>query len=882
VLALHAVAFAVGGGGLGKAYARVLAGDPKGAPPPQVDPITGDVEITYRYPAYMKREPKTLSGTGGEIRAPKGTEVLLATRADRPVKAAELAIALEADPGRQGEAPPLKRFALQVTGERDLAVRFVVEEGGSYRFRFLDGRGRLVVEGPPVPIAIEPDAFPQIAIEAPERELEVDADEVVQVSWTAEDDFGIADVTLVVKPPAGEEQRRPIRKGGTLRRDGGTVDLPVAPLGLAEGERFSYFLEASDTDTVSGPKKAASETHTVKIYSEAEHRRQVLERARQVYEELVALLGDRLDVFSQGPVGTAERFPLAQALDGRARGLHESMRQTARDLRRDPAGPREVAAALSNVSGSLRIAEQRLSSARVPVAQALRVRIRPDLSLLRAMGAFDDALDRELEKGILYLEQLLDKRRAEDLVRLAKDLASRRRDLAGLMEKYREAPSEVGKQQLLAQIQRMKERVRDLLQRMAELSKGFNDEHMNEEALAEMARSQDLMSGLDEVEKKLAAGDLEGAMKALDQMANAMDRMVAGLQRTAGIPDEKAQALMKEMLAFKEDLEKVEKEQARTAAETDRIRADYRKKVSDRMKDAEAELERLGKLAEQARQEVEETQPGVTMRAEPEFELSRESLKDLERALAMKELEGANEAAMRAQPMVDRLAMLLEEDAQLAERIPPLAGKDPRRISDAHRKAQAAAPKVREIRERLGRMFPDPRSVLGQDEQRKLGELSQRQQELEKKAGDLQGKLQELAQKAPIFPPSADGQLGESRSHMNEAARQLDGRNPQRGHGEQELAMDALSRFRKGLEEAAKQQGQGGGGGPGFPFPFAESGGEQQGDGSDPSREKVKIPGAEAHRVPEEFRKDLLEAMKQGAPERYRSEVQRYYEELVK
>ena len=48
------------------------------------------------------------------------------------------------------------------------------------------------------------------------------------------------------------------------------------------------------------------------------------------------------------------------------------------------------------------------------------------------------------------------------------------------------------------------------------------------------------------------------------------------------------------------------------------------------------------------------------------------------------------------------------------------------------------------------------------------------------------------------------------------------------------------------------------------------------------SREKVKIPGAEAHRVPEEFRKDLLDAMKQGAPERYRSEVQRYYEELVK
>jgi hypothetical protein len=95
--------------------------------------------------------------------------------------------------------------------------------------------------------------------------------------------------------------------------------------------------------------------------------------------------------------------------------------------------------------------------------------------------------------------------------------------------------------------------------------------------------------------------------------------------------------------------------------------------------------------------------------------------------------------------------------------------------------------------------------------------------------------------------------------------------------------MDALARFRKGLEDATKNMQPGGGGG-GFPYPFAsnDSGEGQGGEGFDPSREKVKIPGAEAHKVPEAFRKDLLEAMKQGTPERYRPDVQRYYEELVK
>ena len=64
------------------------------------------------------------------------------------------------------------------------------------------------------------------------------------------------------------------------------------------------------------------------------------------------------------------------------------------------------------------------------------------------MDELDDGLDRELEKDVLYLEQLFDKRRAEDLVRMAKDLASRRRELASLLEKYKQAPSEQAKKDL--------------------------------------------------------------------------------------------------------------------------------------------------------------------------------------------------------------------------------------------------------------------------------------------------------------------------------------------------------------------------------------------------------------------------------------------------
>src|SRR6185503_14926068 len=44
----------------------------------------------------------------------------------------------------------------------------------------------------------------------------------------------------------------------------------------------------------------------------------------------------------------------------------------------------------------------------------------------------------------------------------------------------------------------------------------------------------------------------------------------------------------------------------------------------------------------------------------------------------------------------------------------------------------------------------------------------------------------------------------------------------------------------------------------------------------------VRIPGSDESSAPRAWRQELLDAMKEKAPERYRDEVRRYYEELVK
>jgi hypothetical protein len=52
-------------------------------------------------------------------------------------------------------------------------------------------------------------------------------------------------------------------------------------------------------------------------------------------------------------------------------------------------------------------------------------------------------------------------------------------------------------------------------------------------------------------------------------------------------------------------------------------------------------------------------------------------------------------------------------------------------------------------------------------------------------------------------------------------------------------------------------------------------GGKQQ-------RDPVRIPGADESAAPRAWRQELLDAMKEKAPERYRDDVRRYYEELVR
>src|SRR5262249_50772003 len=147
------------------------------------EPITGELELLYQYPAYTGLAPRTVTSPG-DLAGPKGTVVQLRTRADRTVSGASLALS-------SGSVVPLR-----VEHGRDLSGSVVLQATGTYSVLFTGRGGREIARGPEFPISVEADAPPQVSILLPGAELEIDPEQEVSLRWEASADYELSVVPL--------------------------------------------------------------------------------------------------------------------------------------------------------------------------------------------------------------------------------------------------------------------------------------------------------------------------------------------------------------------------------------------------------------------------------------------------------------------------------------------------------------------------------------------------------------------------------------------------------------------------------------------------------------------------------------------------------------
>jgi uncharacterized protein YoxC len=880
-LVAHALLFAFGGPHVRDGYAFLVGRLASTAPLFAPEPIAGDVTLIYRYPAHMSRSPKTIPSSDGDISAPKGTIVSLTARADRDVVQAS---AVLTTPGQ-----PPKVVPLEVKG-RALSGQILIEQAGAWRFRYSKASGSTVAEGPDRPVAIEADNVPDVRLTKPAQEIEVGGQESVPLAWSVTDDYGLRNIDLVWNTGKGvPEQRRKLAEftnaKETPRRDSSTFSWAINELGFSPGDRITFRLEAFDNDTVSGGttgKKGVSDSRVLKIFSETEHHSEVLKQAQEQWEKLVGGLGDRLEEPSCGASGEKTKGPWAantRSKDGMMTALALDMRSLAKKLNDDKHAPPEIGRALAHVGARLASSVEATSDAReslIHYPQAMRV------------NEFQAVLRSEVkeeESGVLYLEDLMDRRRLLDLAQLTRELKDGRKELADLVKQYKDAPTEENKRKILAQVQRLKERMSEIRKRMQELAREIQDEHLNAEAQALMEQGNDFMSKLDELQKDLSKGSGDEALKAVQDLEKQLDDMEKKFEDGAGETDEETKKLGQELQQLASDFMDLQGDQAQLKKETDDLRAKEKQAVEEKAKKlgqefVDKERERIKK----ARAELGNVDPKVAERLSEDEALQgvQDRLNQLDRALQAKDFDEAGEQAQLALRGAEQVRQRLtaERDFMPQRR---RATQDPGAVSSSADHAEKANTPIQQIADDLDKLMQSAQPNLSEGEKQKMKELGQRQASVQKRTQEMGEKLDKMGQQMPIVGPGQTQLLKDAAESMAGAKGSLGKNNPRGASSQQGDALEKMSKFAQSM----RQQKGGSGGGGGMPMPFGTEGddsgeGDQEGSGGGPRNEKVEIPTADQSHAPAEFRKDILDAMKDKSPEKYKDRVKGYYEELVK
>src|SRR5690606_35789449 len=112
---------------------------------------------------------------------------------------------------------------------------------------------------------------------------------------------------------------------------------------------------------------------------------------------------------------------------------------------------------------------------------------------LRQLDMVEAEEQEELERGVLYLESLLDRQRLFEIEAISRELAESRTELTRLLESFQDAPTDDARQAVMRELSRLRKRIEEMMQRMAELSRGIQDEHLNLEAQRSLAKERDLL-----------------------------------------------------------------------------------------------------------------------------------------------------------------------------------------------------------------------------------------------------------------------------------------------------------------------------------------------------------------------------------------------------
>lgn len=810
---------------------------------PISEPMVGDIRLVVTYPAYTRRAPLVVPAATGDLSAPKGTKIALSTTALRPAVTARLVF------DGEGEDP----VPLAVAG-RTLSGAFTVDKPRQFRFELSPaaGQGRPLIEAEPHRIEVEPDRPPRVELIAPADELDVSDRRRIELAYDIDDDYGISEIALVWKG-AGKQERKlltPPRAGARQAQTKFYWDLNE--ITLTPGTRIAYHLEVKDNDDVAGPNVGTSKTFYLRVYSPRERHEQIVERQQEVFENMIRELAARLSLGADDLDAHQELHPGIERLVADIASLIAA-------IHADTLAPKGLKADLEGIHGRL---EKLVRDEQTTLGDLLarRQRMPAFVAPRAAFGEHDKKTVAELERGVLALDDWIERQRVEELLAISDELKQHREKLKDLLAQFQRTRSAETRAAIEREMKAIEQRIAELQAKMAKLSSEVADRFMNAEAMDSdsatdcFAKVREL---LDKGEVRAAEKQLERCTRMAEEQAAALEAGLRGLRNERFSEEEKAYG---ELMGEIGDLER---DQRKVSADADDLFDRYKERAAEEARGKRSpQQEKAKKTLDKLKKEIGDvSREALTPFSQEELDALRKRLEDGGQMLEEGDIAEALAMARHAQDGLKLMRQDLEDDMADGQPWSPKTEENADKLHDAE-------PLVEQLIDELQDALPSPQQMMSPEDRQKMQELRRRQRELreragrlgqkaEKRAGEMPGQAGEMAQKG----------LGEAGEMMGRAEERMGTPDPLGARDDAQSAADKLGELQGKMQRSAR--------------PSSVPQGRQDGNGVD--EDTVKIPGSDQYKPPEAFREDILDAMKkEKPPEAFKDQVKRYYEELTR
>ena len=695
-------------------------------------------------------------------------------------------------------------------------------------------------------LALE-DEVPQVKVEGAPRTVRLLDLKEVPIRYEVADDHGLTEVDLVLRA-GGKESRR------VLAKHDGTVPFDQGSAVLQRNDRFlrgahvpvEVTIEARDNDPIGGPKWGRSKPVVLLPPAVGEAEAMRFEALRGLRDVVVDLLAARLTMGL--PDGEVARVRLI----AEQRDAHEAFADKVREVATARYGGLEVSRRLGTLyTGQL----ERMNKA---------------LKATCPRGSTKDACAKSVERlrtvtgdAALAWDLVGRSLSTRDSVRVARRLADVAEEGAEGARLIRQPESDRGRMRLKAALTVLAGGS-ESLKRLGGLGGDLGDV---------------VYIGSRRIERCMTRDDTECAERAATDLAARLRRPYpsfsgGGGRRgteaggTPGLDDSSAGAeAMEAFESHGDDIEEVAKEHAERIDEV-------RKTMSEAMN--AVDMESLGDAAREHARYVREAVRGLPTRAadmssvEGAAMVMREQAERMADALDRGALSDADRAADNAMKAADQAQRVADRERDLFGQ-PSSLGRDVERARGDLEREQRW---VREQLDRMRRAASDRARDQLKNASRSERELAERAKEIAKRARNGENPL----------PQGTMEMLEEASKAMREAARALDQADGEQAMSRQRQAQRLLEMAGEALNESGSPKDSSTQDHPKMDKD-AEGDSEKQdgeGEGKNPATGPVDIPGADAFKGPEAFRRRVVEGLSEPADPALREAVRRYTEGLLR